>query len=280
MNYPFEKWHGLGNDFAVVTDPAAHGWWAERVEALCDRHRGIGADGVLLVDPDAPSMRVLNADGSEPEMCGNGIRCVAAALAERGGGDRATLDVRTGAGVLRCVATRTDGDTWQVRVTSGTPSFVARDAGVDSDDTDLWLDAPPVPGAPDGAQLRGIVGSVGNPHWIFFEHPGAASLSLLGPALEHDPRFRNRTNVEFVTGLGEDAWRVDVWERGVGITQACGTGATTVAAALVRTGRAAADRPLRIELPGGPLTITIEPSGAATVEGPAQRVFTGEVATR
>ena len=197
MSRAFEKWHGLGNDFVVVFNSPDPEWWISRAGAICDRHRGVGADGILLVGVEPPSMRVINADGSEPEMCGNGIRCVAAALAHKLGQQPGSFDLRTGAGVLHCQPRNLDRTTWAVRVESGTPSFVARDAGVAVDGADVWL---------EGQGISGLVGSVGNPHWIFFDHPGAERLASLGSKLEHDDRFARRTNVEFVTRAATRAY--------------------------------------------------------------------------
>ncbi len=257
----FEKWHGLGNDFIVVLAPDDPSWWADNAKRLCDRHRGVGADGVLLVTSEPESMRVINADGSEPEMCGNGLRCVAAALADSTG--RNELSISTGAGQL--TASVTDG---LVLYAAGAVSFEPELAGVTGGDGTLT-----------GAGFIGQVASIGNPHWIFLEHPGVKRLTELGPSLETDERFANRTNVEFVSALDPSGknWRVDVWERGVGITQACGTGATAVAATLVKLGRAPVDTALRIELPGGPLEITVAADYRCNVKGPAVRVFHGTI---
>ncbi|MFT6399152.1 MAG: diaminopimelate epimerase [Bradymonadia bacterium] len=267
----FQKWHGLGNDFIVVIDSEEPTWWANNARRLCDRHRGVGADGILLATSapltpapltTAPStMRVINADGSEPEMCGNGLRCVAAALARRTG--ISELSVKTGAGVLAASVSGAE-----VCYDAGTVSFDPSPAGVSGTSAQL---------AAGG--LVGHVASIGNPHWIFLNHPGADRLPELGPGLETDARFANRTNVEFVTSLSEDGtdWRVDVWERGVGITQACGTGATAVAAALVALGHAPVNTHLRIELPGGALEITVREDFRCNVKGPAVHVFDGTI---
>lgn len=257
----FEKWHGLGNDFVVVVDSDDPTWWVKNAALLCDRHRGVGADGVLLATSEAPSMRVINADGSEPEMCGNGLRCVAAALAAHTGASE--MAIHTGAGVL--AASIAGGE---VTYDAGVVSFDPALAGVAGSNNELV-----------GAGATGFAASIGNPHWIFLDHPGVERLTELGPRLETDSRFANRTNVEFVTPLSQDGsnWRVDVWERGVGITQACGTGATAVAATLVKLGHAPGNEALRIELPGGPLQITVGDGFRCNVKGPAVRVFNGTI---
>jgi diaminopimelate epimerase len=259
----FEKWHGLGNDFVLVLDPDDPAWWRVRSVAICDRHRGVGADGVLLATSSPPAMEVINADGSRPEMCGNGLRCVAAALAERTGASELTID--TPAGVLACTIDLEGFVTYA----AGMVSFEPQDAGVGADLGNVL----------HSDDARGMVASIGNPHWIFLGMEGVDELVARGPALEADPRFAKRTNVEFVRPLDDHgiAWRVDVWERGVGITKACGTGATAVAATLVREGLAPAKSPLRIELPGGSLEITVETDFRCRVRGPAICAFRGSL---
>jgi len=269
MSLQFEKWHGLGNDFVVVADvdPAA---WRPRAVALCRRGFGVGADGVLVVDPNAPRVAVINADGSEPEMCGNGVRCVAGWLVRRGHQQiGATFELSTGAGNIPVTvhAESPDG-TYTVNVLMGTPSFSPADAGVDSDAP--WLEASGVG--------QGVVVSIGNPHWIFLDPPDGSDVRALGPRLEHDARFARRTNVEFVRRVGAARYRVDVWERGVGVTLACGSGAVCVAAALVRAGREPAEAPIAIVLPGGELTCVVDRGGAVEMIGEAQLVYEGTIA--
>jgi len=258
----FEKWHGLGNDFVLLFDVDS-AQWRDRAPAVTDRHRGVGADGILVVRTSPAAMRVINADGSEPEMCGNGLRCVAEIGRARGEVVRA---VQTGAGELRCDVSPGDGAEWLVTVAAGAPSFEPAHAGVVGYHGETWLDSP---------VGRGLVVSVGNPHWIFLEHSGFAALDVHGRELEFDPRFAHRTNVELLERDAPARWRLRVWERGVGLTQACGTGATAAAAALVRTGREPVGKPIEMLLPGGPLTITIDAAGAATVRGPAAFVYEG-----
>jgi diaminopimelate epimerase len=269
----FEKWEGLGNDFIVVDDIDADDELRDRMRRaaprLCDRRVGIGADGILLVEPSPLRMRVINADGSEPEMCGNGVRIVGAYVADVRGLAHGELLLVTDAGPRRLVVDRTGPRAFNVAVGMGRPSFDARDAGVrEADGEPTWLEA---------AAGRGAVVSVGNPHWIFIG-ADATSLAAVGPGLERDGRFANRTNVEFATRLGPAAWRVDVWERGCGITQACGSGAVCTAALLVREGHESVEEPVRIELPGGGLTITTHGDGTVTMVGPARRVYRGELA--
>lgn len=259
----FEKWEGLGNDFALFAaedlDPTP-----DLVKALCDRRLGIGADGVILVGTAAgrPRMVVYNADGSRPEMCGNGLRCVAGYLAVHGAVG-ASFVVATDAGDRACALEPVAPDTFQVTVDMG----VARLGG------DLSV-------AIDGATHAFHTVDVGNPHAITFAPYDQAAVDRIGPAVAVTPP--GGTNVEFceVAPAG-DRIVVTVWERGVGRTQACGTGACAVAAAACETGRAAFGAPIRVALPGGELEITVtEATRALRMRGPARRVFTGEAVVR
>jgi diaminopimelate epimerase len=286
----FTKVQGLGNDFlvidlrgasaaqaATVTDP-------QTVRALCDRHFGVGGDGVLAVLPGVQGdarMRVLNADGSEAEMCGNGIRCVAKVLYESDPALRKpVLNIETGAGLLACAL--------QIQEDHGQVSSVAVEMGrprLTREEIPLY------PGGPTRA-LRESLGaggrrfaftavSMGNPHAvIFIDDPGEDLRALAekyGPLLEVDPTFPRRTNVEFARVRGREIDLV-VWERGCGITLACGTGAcaTVVAAALEERLPAGVETP--VHLPGGTLRITAA-SGyrGVTMRGPAVSLFRAEI---
>lgn len=265
----FEKWEGLRNDFIVVESRDLSPDEAVRAAPqLCDRRSGVGADGVLVVDREPARMVVVNADGSRPEMCGNGIRCVAGWLAERG------LNVETilsDAGPRAVKLIGQSSGAVDVSVEMGVPSYAFEAAGVDAEPC----------GSEAGASYleaelgRGFVVSVGNPHWVFFgEAP--VDLASLGPAHERDSRFGARTNVEWVVEEPDGSLRVDVWERGCGITEACGTGATAVGALWSRLRGLSANTPLRVVLPGGPLEIRVDDEGRAWMTGPARRAFRGE----
>jgi diaminopimelate epimerase len=257
----FEKWEGLGNDFILVGDPdAAIGPEAARV--LCDRRFGVGADGVLVVDRRGPLPRMIvwNADGSRPEMCGNGLRCVAAHLAAGGASAESALVVATDAGEKACAvaAASASADRFDVTVEMG----VARARG------ELAF-------LVDGREHRFLDVDVGNPHAITFADYDEAAIERVGPAVAVAPA--GGTNVEFCRVEAERI-AVIVWERGVGRTLACGTGACAVAAAACDTGRASFGVPIRVALPGGELTITVTAgTRALRMRGPARRVFTGEV---
>ena len=269
MALTFRKVEGLGNDFllldrtqsapeAVLDEVAA---LRAAAPALCDRRTGVGGDGLLIVGPAqrgvAGSMVVINHDGSRPEMCGNGLRCVAQHLAHLTG--QTSLVVQTDAGPKACVVTGR-GRSVEVGVDMG-PGLHLGPKRVAS-----------------GRTFLGV--SMGNPHAIAFvgEDPEGHARAE-GPAAETDAAFVDRTNVEFAL-LGEDAITLWVWERGCGITQACGTGACATACAAVWSGHYAAGSPIAVDLPGGRLWITVpeDPAAGVHMRGPARIVFDGSVA--
>jgi diaminopimelate epimerase len=251
----FEKWEGLGNDFVLVEEEVD----AERARAICDRRRGVGADGVISLVASAAELRmvVINADGSRPEMCGNGLRCAAGWLARRGGSDRGEVTIETDAGPRICRFERRGDALYDVRATMGRA----------------------IVGPPEafeaGRRWRFVPVDVGNPHAVSFDDHVDADLDVVGPALErHQP---GGVNVELCRRLDDGRLEVRVWERGVGRTLACGTGACAVAAAAIGEGAAAFDDPVVVVLPGGPLSITVSADFDLTMEGPARRVFVGEL---
>jgi diaminopimelate epimerase len=266
----FTKMHGLGNDFIVVDDRAeAPIDWAALARRVCERHTGIGADGILVVQPSRVAdlrMRLFNADGSEAEMCGNGIRCTALLAAASGwGGERIAWE--TGAGR---VVTELRGD--RVTVDMGPPRFRAADVPVIAD-TEEVVDAPMRVGDRD---LRITCVGMGNPHCVVVvDDVDAAPVAELGPMLERHPRFPERTNVEFVQVMSSTGVRQRTWERGVGETNACGTGACASAVALRRLGRVGGS--VEVALRGGDLHIDWEPGGVVWMTGPAVAVFSGEL---
>ncbi len=265
MRARFEKWEGLGNDFVLLRDLGA-ALDDAAVRRLCDRRFGVGADGVLLVEAKgggAPRMIVRNADGSRPEMCGNGLRCVAGhLLAGEGPGPR-TVVVATDAGERACdVRTGDAGDAGDDGVDVSVEMGVAR-AGAD-----LVVSF-------EGRERRFSTIDMGNPHAVAFEGFDEGIVDALGPVVAALPP--GGTNVELCRAR-EGGIDVVVWERGVGRTLACGTGACAVAAAACGTGRARFGVPVAVTLPGGTLEVTVE-SGtrAVRMRGPARRVFSGEV---
>ena len=284
----FAKYHGLGNDFLVVdlrtAEPAdAAAIQAPRnVIALCDRQFGVGGDGVLAILPSATAdarMRVLNSDGSEAEMCGNGLRCVVKELHDRGGLARPTLAIDTGAGRLVCdVEAPGGGAVRTVTVAMGTPRLLRGEIPMTGPAGERCIEQPLViAGAPRPVTCV----SMGNPHAITFVGSRDEAMELartVGPGVERHAWFPNRTNAEFAHVQHRREIDLVVWERGCGITLACGTGACATAVAAVVTGRADEATPIRVNLPGGSLEITVHPGLAAvSMKGPALHVFDGEL---
>ncbi len=285
----FAKYHGLGNDFLVVDLRAASAAEAalaqdpQHVVALCDRQFGVGGDGVLAVLPSSSAdarMRVLNSDGSEAEMCGNGLRCVAKELFDRGGLRKPELAIETGAGVLVCaIEAGAGGAARSVTVAMGAPRLARGEIPMAGPAGERCIEQPlELPGEPPRA-LTCV--SMGNPHAVTFVGSRDEAWRLarsIGPAIEHHAWFPNRTNAELAHVRGPREIELVVWERGCGITLACGTGACATAVAAVLTGRAAEATPVRVHLPGGPLEITVL-AGLTNVlmKGPAVHVFDGDV---
>jgi diaminopimelate epimerase len=264
MTLEFTKYEGLGNDFIVVDAPHAEAFSPDDARRLCDRHFGIGADGLLLVSPgqgpeSRATMTVLNADGSRPEMCGNGLRCVALHVASQDGASEVSYVIDTDAGARGCQVRRSDG-TAEVSIEMGQATLQEKLAKEYA-----------------GRNYEFHRVSTGNPHAIAFDAPlDESNIDRFAPSVSAG--IAGGSNVEFVTQLGEGAFRVVVWERGVGRTLACGTGAVAVAAAAVASGRARSEQPLSLQLPGGELTVTVRaPSFATTLRGPARRVFRGQL---
>lgn len=259
----FEKWEGLGNDFVLVEEDA-DAWSDTQVRAVCDRRRGVGADGILFIDRGAPfrlpRMIVRNADGSRPEMCGNGIRCVAAYLVSHVKKAAGVMQIQTDAGTKRCDVSG-GGGRFEVSVEMG-PARIDGQLAV----------------SVDGRVHVFTFADVGNPHAITFEPYEETEIDRIGPRVATHPE--GGTNVEFCRVVRDGEPRVDVvvWERGVGRTLACGTGACAVASAACAAGHFPYSAPVRVRLPGGDLSIVIEPgTWAATMRGPARRAFTGEL---
>jgi diaminopimelate epimerase len=268
----FEKMHGLGNDFLVVDDREQQPIdWPALARRVCVRHTGVGADGVLLIQASDRAdlrMRLVNADGSEAEMCGNGIRCVAEYVAVHGiAGDRVVWE--TGAGLL--ITERLGDD--MVTVDMGPPRFAPAEIPVLAAGLDEVVDQPL---SVAGHDLRITCVGMGNPHCVaVVDDVDAFPLDRVGPLLERHERFPQRTNVEIVQVLSRTRVRQRTFERGVGETNACGTGASAVGVAMQRLGLC--DSPVTVELRGGPLHIAWAPGEPVRMTGPAQRVYTGHL---
>jgi diaminopimelate epimerase len=278
----FTKAHGTANDFVVLVDPHDRlDLPAELVRALCDRRRGLGADGVLRLGRPAEGdvfMDYRNADGSVVEMCGNGVRVVAKHAVDHGlatptGDGTVVVDTRSGPKPVRVVARHDDGTVAEVEVDMGPPLLepaqVPFEAPFGIDDGTLTY-----PLVVDGQVLDLAVVSMGNPHAILeVDDVASAPVATLGPRLETHAAFPAKTNVEFVEPVGQDEVRLRVWERGVGETAACGTGACATVVALQRLGQVGEE--VAVRLPGGTLLVRWRPGGSVFMTGPAVEVGHG-----
>ena len=254
----FRKMHGLGNDFVILdAREGAVAMDAARARAIADRRTGVGCDQVILLEPSDVAdvrMRIWNADGGEVEACGNATRCV---VQIEGG----TATIETKGGILK-------GDAQGIDM--GAPRF-----GWAEIPLAYAMDTAAMPVGWEDLQEPSAV-NVGNPHVVFFvEDAEAVALERLGPVIENDPLFPERVNVN-VASLEGGAIKLRVWERGAGLTQACGTGACATAAIAIR--KKLVESPVEVRLPGGSLTIAWQPGGSIRMSGPATHVFDGEMA--
>ena len=258
----FTKMQGLGNDYLYVYGAPPADVAALSVR-LSERHFGPGADGMIFIEPSEAAdfrMRIFNADGSEAKMCGNGIRCVGKYVHDKGYTDKTLLTVETLSGVK----------TLQLRLTEGRVTSAAVEMGTVTvaPERTLPLAGGDVPCTPV---------DVGNPHAVVFtDDAEAAPLTVLGPEIEHHSAFPGGVNAEFVQVLDAHTLRMRVWERGSGVTLACGTGACASAAAAVAKGFCAAGEPVAVRLDGGTLHITVGQDGAVRMEGPCEFVYEGD----
>jgi diaminopimelate epimerase len=273
MKILFTKMHGTGNDFIVVDcrtvkldDPAAFS------RQYCNRRFGIGADQVLLLYPSEIAdfmMKIYNADGSEVEMCGNGIRCFAKYIWDRKFSDKPVLEIETLAGIIRPARA---GE--QVKVDMGEPVFDPQKIPAD-----LKI-APPVVDHPldvINRQFRLTLVSMGNPHAVIFLDEDVAKFAVgtYGPMIENDKLFPRRTNVEFVNVINRNEVVMRVWERGTGETLACGTGACATGVASMTKGLV--ERKVSVKLPGGKLLIEWAGNNRVYMTGPATEVYEGVI---
>lgn len=269
----FAKMHGIGNDFIIVdgfNNPIdAPGPLARR---LCARRFGVGADGLILALPSEIAdarMRIINSDGSEPEMCGNGIRCLGKYLYESGLCRKNPMTVETQAGVLTLELTLAGEQVTRVTVDMGRPRLEPEQIPVDAVTNRVAI-------ALDGTPVRFFCVSMGNPHAVTFDlYPEEADFLRLGAYLEGHPLFPNRANIEFCRLSADGGVDVKVWERGDGPTLACGTGACAVLTAGASQGLIS--RQAIIHLPGGDLEIRWAEDDHLFMTGPAETVYTGEL---
>ena len=267
----FEKWQGCGNDFVLIDRGGTAVDDTEKIRFLCDRHFGIGADGVIYVLSSvkaAVRMRIFNADGSEAEMCGNGLRCFAKYLLS---GDKFFSDddllVETGAGILTV-----NMKYGLVTVDMGEPIFAANEIPVDGFGSRKLVGEPI---EVDGVTYKMTCVSMGNPHCVIFvDDIEKVALEKIGPLFETHKIFPRKTNTEFVQVVGENKLRMRVWERGSGITLACGTGACATAIAANLNGLAG--KKSTVILDGGELQIDWRENNHIFMTGAAEKVFAGE----
>ncbi|MCW5937390.1 MAG: diaminopimelate epimerase [Fimbriimonadaceae bacterium] len=270
----FVKMHGIGNDFVLVNgerEAVTPGQAARLAVPICDRKFGVGSDGLIVAYPGPTgslAMRMWNPDGSESEMCGNGVRCFANFARDEGLTDSLEIPVETGAGLLT-LSILADG---RVRVDMGPARLTRGEIGMAGPAGETFV-AQTVQAL--GATYSGTAVSMGNPHLVLFvEDPEAIELTEVGPALEHHALFPNRTNVHFAKAESRSRVKMRTWERGAGVTLACGTGACAVAVAAHLNGLA--DRRATLALPGGELEIEYQEDGRVFMTGPATKVFEGE----
>jgi len=260
MRLHFHKMHGLGNDFVIVDGREQEAAITpELARAIADRHRGVGCDQLILVgksDKADVSMRIWNHDGGEVESCGNASRCVVALTGAK--------KIETPAGVIEGSSAGSE-----VEVTMREPRF-----GWDDIPLSYAMDTTDLPLAWDSLK-HGFAVNVGNPHIVFFvDDPDKVPLDVFGPRIENDPAFPERINIHVAT-VRDDGIHMRSWERGAGLTLACGTGACAVAVAAIATKRAAS--PVAVHMPGGTLTIAWKPGETVRMRGSATHVFEGDV---
>ena len=280
----FTKMHGAANDYLFIDARQLDADWPDLAVAMSDRHRGVGSDGIILVLPSEQAqlrMRIFNADGSEGEMCGNGIRCFAKYAIERGlaeANGRGLL-VETLAGVRTVTPRMMDGHIVAAKVAMGRPELRPEAVPVTLDSSPTLAEGTAVLDHPlevGGKTLALSFVSMGNPHAVAFidEAVGDFPLHQVGPMVEHHPIFPRRTNFEIVNLGRGNALQARVWERGSGETMACGTGACAIAVVARLHGKT--HERFAVTLPGGTLTIEWDGEGEVYLEGPAEEVFSGE----
>ncbi len=279
----FTKMHGAGNDYVYVDARSEDRDWPELSRQMSDRHFGVGGDGLILIknsDVADLKMSMYNADGSEAEMCGNGIRCFVKYAIERGivANSGASVSVETLAGIRQIVPISENGQITRARVSMGTPILNPKDVPVNLESAGEYGSGPVLEYAfeMDGYNLPLTFVSMGNPHAVTFMDTPVAEFPLhtVGPQVERHAIFPNRANFEIVNVDSPAHLTARVWERGSGETLACGTGACGIAVASMLNGHTG--NTVDITLPGGTLKVDWDGQGEVFLEGPAEEVFSGE----
>lgn len=274
----FIKMHGLGNDFIMIdtfTEKNITTDLAQLARVMCNRRMGVGADGLILILPSEKAdlrMRIFNSDGSEPEMCGNGIRCFAALAYEKGLIKQDNITVETLAGIIKPeLALDKKGNVTGVRVDMGEPRLVPQDIPVIADGDKVINQSIEI----QGENFNYTAVSMGNPHCVIFvDSLDNAQVKTIGPLIELHENFPNKVNVEFVEVLNSKEVKMRVWERGAGETMACGTGACAVGVACVLNNKT--ERKVTVNLLGGGLEIEWAENNHVFMTGPATKVFEGK----
>lgn len=288
---PFVKMHGIGNDFVMLDCldqlPVPEEKLGELSEKVCTQHFGVGGDGLILVLPDDSAdyrMRMFNPDGSESEMCGNGIRCFAKYLFDAGHIEAGTVSVATAKGLqhIEVLEGATRGDaTISVRVDMDTPRLQRGEIPMNTVEGQFGGSTQQVVNQAldvDGTTYAVTAVSMGNPHVVIFVNDVEnVPLKEIGFKIEHHEAFPERTNVHFVQVLGPQKLWMRTWERGAGDTLACGTGACSVVVASALNNKLSGDRKATVHLPGGDLEIEWAPNNHVYMTGPATTVFSGEL---
>ncbi len=268
----FTKMHGLGNDFLVFKDDGHNRDWHGLALNLCRRRLSVGADGILVVLPSKTAdirMRIFNPDGSEAEMCGNGIRCFAKYVYDRGIVTKRQMTVETLAGVMRPHLKSEGGSVTEVTVDMGKPQFDRACLPMTGEGSAFDV---PIAAAGQDVTISALL--MGAPHAVVLtKNIDALNTAALGPAIENHPIFPNRINVDFVQVMDADNIRVLTWERGAGFTLACGTGSCASVVAMHQKGLTG--RTVHVHLAAGQLYIEYLEDGRVMMTGPAQEVYTG-----
>lgn len=276
---PFTKMHGLGNDYLYIdrfSYKDEHDW-PEVARLMSERHFGAGSDGLILIEPSEIAdfqMRMFNSDGLEGEMCGNGMRCFAKYVYDHGLTSKTVLSVETKAGIIRPHLTVENGKVTSVSVDMGVPRLKRKEIPLS-----ILDGKEPAIGEAievDGTVFFGTPVSMGNPHCVFFvDDVWQVPLETIGPKLEHHPIFPQRANIEFVAVKSRREIDMRIWERGSGITLASGTGSSASVVASVLNGKVDRNVPVRVNLPGGVLTVEWRDDGHVWQTGPAVEVYSG-----
>lgn len=272
----FFKFQGTGNDFVIIDEiDKSYDLKPEEIKKICNRHFGVGADGLILAqDSHGADFKMIffNPDGTQAQMCGNGIRCLAKYLFDHGRTEKNRFVIETQAGFRMISLEVTEGKARSVKVNMGQPNFIAKIVPA-TVPTDEFINQPLTV---NGRELKATILSLGNPHCVVFVDDLATfPIADIGGKVENLPIFPERVNIEFAQLVSRNEIDLKVWERGAGLTLACGTGACATLVAAVKNGLS--ERRVRVNLPGGSLDIHWAESDNVYLSGPAEQVFSGKL---